>query len=439
MDCPRPTTGLEQDFFRAVVFRTCTSTKPPPTLLATISVFLRIDAHMQTCDPAYKRRRLRSEEELVVDDSRFDALARFLATRLSRRGAAPLTASLLAVPLLSTTVEAKKNKKKTKLKKKKKKCNQNPDNRWCKNKCRTVTTDPQNCGACNNACSSGESCIGGSCCTPTTCAAEGIECGTISDECGGTLNCGACAADAICDEGVCHTCTVTCEGNNAACGVALQTALDAGGNVVACPGRYVGNFLVDTANVTLIGAGEGDDPASNTILDADQVGRALHIESGFIVTVSNLRITGGNDDGPGGGVRNEGTLTMTSCTIIDNTTTSGSGGISQNQFATGPLTLTDCTVADNDCDLGGGGISQANPTHAVTLNNCIVSGNEADAAGGGINVQNGTVNINGGSITDNTAGGEGGGIFNSEFGTVNLDDAEVSGNTPDNCTNVPGC
>ena len=43
------------------------------------------------------------------------------------------------------------------------------------------------------------------CCTPTTCAAAGAECGTIADGCGGQLNCGECPADATCgDDNICR-------------------------------------------------------------------------------------------------------------------------------------------------------------------------------------------------------------------------------------------
>jgi len=38
-------------------------------------------------------------------------------------------------------------------------------------------------------------------CTPTTCAAEGKDCGTISDGCGGQLSCGTCAGNATCGGG----------------------------------------------------------------------------------------------------------------------------------------------------------------------------------------------------------------------------------------------
>src|SRR5262249_42203613 len=38
-------------------------------------------------------------------------------------------------------------------------------------------------------------------CTPTTCAAQGKNCGSISDGCGGTLTCGTCTAPQTCGGG----------------------------------------------------------------------------------------------------------------------------------------------------------------------------------------------------------------------------------------------
>jgi C1A family cysteine protease len=38
-------------------------------------------------------------------------------------------------------------------------------------------------------------------CTPTTCAAQGKDCGTVSDGCGGTLSCGSCTAPQTCGGG----------------------------------------------------------------------------------------------------------------------------------------------------------------------------------------------------------------------------------------------
>jgi hypothetical protein len=52
----------------------------------------------------------------------------------------------------------------------------------------------QSCGSCP----SGQSCVNNTCCTQTTCAAQGAHCGSLADGCGGTLNCGTCPAGQHC-------------------------------------------------------------------------------------------------------------------------------------------------------------------------------------------------------------------------------------------------
>ena len=54
----------------------------------------------------------------------------------------------------------------------------------CANPCDGTT-------ACQYTCQAGY--VLGCSCTPTTCAALGLSCGSVSDGCGGTLNCGSCA------------------------------------------------------------------------------------------------------------------------------------------------------------------------------------------------------------------------------------------------------
>lgn len=77
-------------------------------------------------------------------------------------------------------------------------------------------------GACDGELSEGANDGGGSDartgpCTPTTCAAEGKNCGIMPDGCGGELNCGGCEAPEFCGGGgsanLCgaNTCTpITC-------------------------------------------------------------------------------------------------------------------------------------------------------------------------------------------------------------------------------------
>ncbi len=69
----------------------------------------------------------------------------------------------------------------------------------------------ENCDSCpaDCGCSNGDVCYNNVCCTPMTCHGQGFECGTHSDGCGGTLDCGTCndkldcTADFCSDKGKC--------------------------------------------------------------------------------------------------------------------------------------------------------------------------------------------------------------------------------------------
>jgi hypothetical protein len=85
--------------------------------------------------------------------------------------------------------------------------------------CATCASLGKNCGTVSNGCggslncgtcTSPQTCGGGgtanvcgatSSCTPTTCAAQGKNCGSISDGCGGALTCGSCTSPQTCGGG----------------------------------------------------------------------------------------------------------------------------------------------------------------------------------------------------------------------------------------------
>ena len=72
-------------------------------------------------------------------------------------------------------------------------------------------------------------------CVPTTCAAQGSNCGTISDGCGGTLSCGTCTSPETCGgagtPNVCGTCAATsCAIEGKDCG----TIADGCGGFLSC-------------------------------------------------------------------------------------------------------------------------------------------------------------------------------------------------------------
>lgn len=125
-------------------------------------------------------------------------------------------------------------------------------------------------------------------------------------------------------------------------------------------------------------------------------GRVFHILPGAAVNVSRLQVVGGSasvaEESNGGGILNQGTLTLTGSTIADNVATFG-GGIS----TAGPSTtiLVNTTVAANSALEDGGGIS-VETDGTVALRNVTIADNLADS--------------------DRSGGGDGGGVFASTSG-----------------------
>ncbi|HVJ19860.1 MAG TPA: carbohydrate-binding protein, partial [Polyangiaceae bacterium] len=97
---------------------------------------------------------------------------------------------------------------------------------------------------------------GGGGCTPTTCTAQGKNCDTIPDGCGGTLSCGSCTAPATCGGGgtanVCGTSTSYSVNSQvqAEAGVQTGTQLENGNTTV---GYFDGGDSICVANVNMAG------------------------------------------------------------------------------------------------------------------------------------------------------------------------------------------
>lgn len=378
------------------------------------------------------------EKEICVDANRFDAATRLLTLRPSRRVVVPLVAGLLASTRSGVLPAfAGKKKKKSTL------CLDGQTIEAAGKKKKKLVKR----GATQGACA----------CTPN-CAGK---CG--DDGCGGVCRCNT---GSICVSGACQACDVTFNGNAVTSGQALQTRLQQGGTIRVCPGRYQGNFILN-ASTSLFGAGEGEDQATSTILDANKVGRVVDIASGVNATLQGVRITGGDSVGSGGGIRTAGKLALTNCAISGNLADRG-GGIGHSTAATGALDLTNCRITGNTALVGSGaGLVLESSTQPVTITASAITGNTSTLAGGGIQKDAGSCTItgteisgnkagaNGGGIfnagtiafdvasriTNNTSDAQGGGIFNDAASTVTLNGATVSGNSPQNCvgTAVPGC
>ena len=145
--------------------------------------------------------------------------------------------------------------------------------------------------------------------------------------------------------------------------------------------------------------------------------RVFSIPAGTTVTMENLTITGGSADYYGGGIYNEGMLTMTGCTVSDNRSARDGGGVYSGvydystQTRTGTLTLTNCTVRNNAATFSGGGVFNG---ATMTSNGCAFSGNSAYWGGGLLMESNSHASISEGVI-ENNAATDGGGLFNKGY------------------------
>ncbi|MEH2111399.1 beta strand repeat-containing protein [Nostoc sp.] len=245
------------------------------------------------------------------------------------------------------------------------------------------------------------------------------------------------------------TFTVT-DTNNSGAGSLRQAVLNAnalsGKDIINFGGLFsdglahtislTGSGLSITDNLTI----EGTNP-SKLIIKDDSADRVFDIKSGVTAAINGLTITntynGYNGTPGGGGIYNEGTLTLSNSIITGNTaysnaidfygnTISAGGGI----YNTGSLTVNYSTISNNlagdvlSANGDGGGIYN---TGSLTVNYSNITGNTT-GYGGGIysdqdlktDIKPNSVSVNYSTISHNSSAGEGGGIY-LHYGTLNHD------------------
>ena len=235
-------------------------------------------------------------------------------------------------------------------------------------------------------------------------------------------------------------------------------SFDCDGPTTVIPGREI---VID-ADVTLDGGG---------ILTVDGNGahRVFSVPEGVTAELMGFTVSNGREsDQDGGGIRNEGTLTLTNSTVSGssagrrdtgcrtddpNLLCSEGGGI----WNAGTLTLMDSTVSGNSAPFGGGVSNREGSLtvidSAVRMNsakgcrvgdafcsfgggvwnsgmlmieNSTVSGNASDWGGGIFNRGVREPTIRNSTISGNSAGFDGGGLLN--FETLTLIDSTVADN-----------
>ena len=169
--------------------------------------------------------------------------------------------------------------------------------------------------------------------------------------------------------------------------------------------------------------------SGNKLLNYGCSGGGIHVYKGTL-TMTGCSVTNNTGAFFGGGVDFLGTATLTNCIIESNTAYSyGSGG---GVYGGGILTMSGGAVRNNSCGLLGGGLCFTGGT--ATLASCAVESNSASQStgeGGGIYNGGTTLTLVKCAVKNNTAGKRGGGIGTS--GSLSLKNAcTITGNTPDN-------
>lgn len=187
------------------------------------------------------------------------------------------------------------------------------------------------------------------------------------------------------------------------------------------PGVYQESLLI-TRNLSLYGSG-----ANVTIIDGKRESNVIHIVSAT-VTISGVTIEKGFTIRNGGGILNEGNLSLISATVQNNYAGESGGGID----SAGQLTLTNSTIFNNissssdSVTPAGGGIHTHENSTTLLTNTLIISNSAVVRSGGGIDNQ-GNMTLFNSEVTSNTAtNASGGGITSS--GNLTITQSKIQNN-----------
>lgn len=188
-------------------------------------------------------------------------------------------------------------------------------------------------------------------------------------------------------------------------------------------GTFNENVLI-TQSLTLQGQGIG-----LTIVDGQELGSVFEIEPGHEVTIKEMTIQNGLSTSGGGGIYNDGILTVTNLLLQNNVADCADGG---GIYNLSQLTMQDVVLMNNTAPFGAG-MSNAKGSIAAA-SQITVTQNQTERCrtglgipgeGGGIE-NNGDFSLTRSSIEQNSAD-MGGGIVNGSSLTVTL--ATIENNT----------
>jgi len=204
-----------------------------------------------------------------------------------------------------------------------------------------------------------------------------------------------------------------------------QSILDGGGTHRVV---YIGSATVSFTDLTI---------QNGNISDGSGAGGILN---GGDLTLTRVKVTNNTAASVGGGIITFGNLTITDSTISNNHAT-GIGefnsGYGAGIFISGAspiVTINNTTISGNTAAGSGGGIHNQGEL-TLNLTNVTLSDNAADRGSGMTNTNSNTTTILNCTIANNhlLTGGHSGGILN--FATLNIKNTIVAGNDGNQCSN----
>jgi hypothetical protein len=188
--------------------------------------------------------------------------------------------------------------------------------------------------------------------------------------------------------------------------------------------------------LTITGSMTLDGSSQNVTLDGSNLVGVLFVNYGVNFTLNALTVANGsNSFGSGGGLYNDGTVTISNSTFANNSAT-GKFGEGGGLYNDGTVTISNSTFANNSAPNGyGGGIENYNGTLSIT-NSTIANNSASGGDGGGIYNAFSTVSISNSTIANNSASG-GGGLYDNG-GTTNISGSIVANNSAPNGDNCSG-
>jgi hypothetical protein len=215
-----------------------------------------------------------------------------------------------------------------------------------------------------------------------------------------------------------------------------NTATTGGGGIYNSGTLHVDDTVAGTTTISSNTAAEGGGLMNTGTATLGGAGGATTvIISGNTATTTSLTI--GIFFAAGGGILNEGTLSLTNSTVNANSANVGNGIQNISNGSTAALTVTGSTISNNFLISGfvggaGGGIENAaaSGTASVTATNTTISGNTGSEGGGvwtqGASAQATLTNV---TVSGNAATVFSGGGLRVVSGTASLLNTIVAGNS----------